>query len=144
VMNDIALYGNTGTFHPADDVPALQTAFEEIVEAAMSCVFTVVWADVPDSLPEPPYTTVLKACDRVIVIGRDADDNETELLYSPGCEQDSPSTPAWYWDGVNLPVGQLDDLPLDQCTEIFLCADACGKLKKQEWIEFHAVFGGDP
>jgi hypothetical protein len=139
VMDAIAVYGNTDAYYPADDASSLQTALEEITGAAISCVYTVVWEDVPDNNPNPPHDPVDKFCDKVQVFGKDAVTNEETLLkYSVNCTADEPS---WHWDGLSLPYDQIHDLPLSQCTDIFLCPNACDKLKDKSWSAIRASFG---
>ena len=144
VMDTIADYGDSEEYYPAADAVALQTALEEITGAAISCVFSVNWADVPENNPNPPYQAVAKACDKVQVFGHDVDaDEEIELVYSADCSDDGPDTPAWHWQDIDAPVDELADYTLEQCTDIYLCPEACQKLKDGEWDTVRASFGCD-
>ncbi|HUT77724.1 MAG TPA: vWA domain-containing protein, partial [Polyangia bacterium] len=139
VMDLIAFYGDSDAYYPADNAASLQTALEEITGAAISCVYTVVWEDVPENNPNPPHDPVVKACDKVRVLGKDAITNEeTELVYSPTC---NTAEPAWHWDGISLPYDELGDLELTECTDIFLCDSACNHLKDKSWSTIRASFG---
>jgi hypothetical protein len=145
VMNLIASYGDSEAYYPADDAASLQTALEEITGAAISCVYTVVWDEVPAQNPDPPHQDVEKFCDKVQVFGQTVDEVEVPLVYSPGCVDDSVATPAWHWDGLSLPYDEIHDLPLDQCTDILLCPNACQNLKDKLWTTIRASFGcGSP
>jgi len=152
-MNNIADWGGTGSYYPATDASDLQTALEEITGAAITCEFYVEWEEseggVPDQSPDPPYTFVDKACDKVWVLGvpTGATDSSqyVEMAYMNDCASEDPGSGlfGWHWQGIDLPAEDLDTIAeeLDQCNTIELCPEACNMLKEGEWETVTAKFG---
>jgi hypothetical protein len=156
VMQGIAYYADGGLlapasipaspvlWYPATDASSLQTALEVITGEAIECTFTVVWDDIPATSPDPPYTPVAKACDKVWVAGVPTDLSEdVNLLYSPDCSGEVPVTGpfGWRWQGIDASLEDLAGYTLDQCTDIELCPEACAMLKDQTWSTVSASFG---
>jgi len=128
VMNNIALYGGTSEYFPAEDATALQEALEDITGEAISCSFQVDWSTIDEA-------SVDEGCDMVNVQG----------LFSEGWD-DIPRSPTcsiengWHWAGE--PPAFDDGTPyLEYCTEIVLCDQACQQLKDGVIEEIRAEFG---
>jgi hypothetical protein len=156
VMQGIAYYGGGGLlppdeipetpdlWYPATDASSLQTALAEITGQTVSCLFTVAWEEIPDNAPDPPYAPIDKACDEVRVYGVTAEwGEEVELVYSPDCADEDPVSGlyGWRWQGIDEPLDELHDVPLEECTEIELCPEACAQLAESAWTGISAHFG---
>jgi hypothetical protein len=132
VLDNIAAYGGTGEYYPADDGAVLEEVLAEITGQAISCTFEVDWSAVDD-------TTVEKGCDKVVVYGVvDPDDPgaNVELVRSPACADPD----GWHWAGEPPPFDDETDYA-EYCTEIVLCDDACQDLRDGQYVTVTAGFG---
>ncbi len=138
VMNLVATYGGTESYHPADAPATLQTALDKIVSDMMPCTFDVDWAGVPESTDAGK---VEKQCNRVKVFG-ETSGGEVEIPYSWNCADPD----GWRWQGLDVeldPEGN-DNTPLTECTTIELCSGTCNKLRTSHYSTITASFGCAP
>ncbi|MBW2536416.1 MAG: VWA domain-containing protein [Deltaproteobacteria bacterium] len=132
VMDNIAVYGGTNQYYPADSPESLEQVLEEITGQAISCTFEVDWDNVDGDFVD-------KGCDKVRVF---SDPGDEEVLYSCDCSDDAPDSPAWHWQGDDCTFDE--NTPLTECTTIELCENACNNLKDQVYTAVNAGFGCAP
>ncbi|NLN61660.1 MAG: hypothetical protein GX146_02105 [Myxococcales bacterium] len=139
-------------FFQASSPEALSTALEDVTNSALSCVFDVDWAGVPDIDPvlEAP---VFKGCDKVNIYGVPADEDAENIPIGFAVDCDTIGD-EFGWNWADLPQGTtwrhvrtIGD-NVDRCTQVRLCPKACEQLKVQggvkAWDTVTAKFGCNP
>ncbi|MBN1653570.1 MAG: hypothetical protein JXA30_07315 [Deltaproteobacteria bacterium] len=144
-------------YYPATDAETLNSALEDITNAAISCVYNVDWASVPDE-NEEINEKVVKSCSQMRVFGiPEGLDEKIELTYMERCSDENPDSPdarlhlGWTWkelEGESWQKIVAIGNDVSQCAGVKLCKNACSKLKTirgiKMWSGVSASFGCRP
>lgn len=139
-------------YYPAGDAATLAAALEDVTNEAISCVYQVEWAGVPDVDPETSKE-ILKSCSKMRVFGLPAGGGDkVDIGYMEDCSDEDPESGklGWTWEELEGKswdeVKELNDT--GACTNVKLCNKTCNKLKtkqgQKEWDGISATFGCQP
>ena len=144
-------------YYPAGDASTLNTALEEITNSAISCVFDVDWANIPEEFGE--NQAVVKSCSQTRIFATPPGDGaeKVELTWMKDCSTEDPDASdallrfGWTWaemEGTDWnAIKELGD-DVSGCIGVKLCDNACAQLQThqgvQEWEVVSASFGCQP
>ena len=143
-------------YYPANDADALSDALEEVTNEAISCVYEVDWASIPDKDPETMFD-VIKSCGAARIFGLPVDGSDKlELTYMENCGDENPLAAderlqlGWTWEELEgKPFDEVEEIDdVSKCRGVKLCNNACSQLKtkkgQKEWDGVSASFGCKP
>ena len=144
-------------YYPAADAETLTAALEEVTNEAISCVYEVDWATIPE-VDENTGLNVIKSCDQTRVFGiPEGSGDKIEITYMERCSDEDPNASdeqlqlGWTWDeleGDSWKEVESVGEDVSQCVRVKLCNNACSKLKTiqgvKEWDGVSASFGCQP